>query len=185
VDRLGNTLVLIAEDAVSEVTAQWVDHDGHAGPRFTPAVDFGGDPFNSPLVLTPRVGDGLFLQERSPQRPGWLAQFDSLATAAQPPPSWLSSRPLGEGVHMARGGRAYAFFAFRTPSACAQQVEIIAPSGKSCGTAVLPIAGCTSGTAPATINVGYDGTVIQPVDRQPNSDGTVTCTWQSWPGFLH
>jgi Divergent InlB B-repeat domain len=186
VDRLGNTLVLVAEDAVSEIRGQWVDHDGHVGPPFTPMIDLGGDPVNSNFVLAPRAGDGLFLQERSPQRPGWLAQFDSLATAALPPPSWLSSRPLGETVHMARGGGAYAFFS-RNSSACAQRIEIVAPSGKSCGTAVFPIAGCTTLTATGGINVGYDGTVIQesPFEERRNDDGTVTCTWQSWPGFLH
>jgi len=174
VDRLGNTLVLIAEDAVAEFRGQWVDHDGHAGPQFIPTVDVGGDPVNSDFVLAPRVGDGLFLQGRSPQVPGWVAQFESLATAAQPPPSWLISRPLGERVHMARGGRAYAFFP-RGP--CDGRIEILAPSGKSCGTAVFPTAAC--------IDVGYDGTVIQPFDEQRHSDSTVTCTWQSWPGFLH
>jgi len=69
---------------------------------------------------------------------------------------------------------------------CAQRIEIVAPSGRSCGTAVFPIASasCTTGK----INVGYDGTVIQalPFEMQRhNDDGTLTCTWQSWPGFLH
>ena len=188
VDRLGNTLVLTTEDAVSDFRGQWVDHDGHAGPQFTATADFGGsDPIDAHLILAPRVGDGLFLEETSPRK-GWLLQFDSLAAAAQPPPSWLSSRPV-EAVHMARGGRAYAFFAllaYQSASPCAQRIEIVAPSGRSCGTAVFPIASasCTTGK----INVGYDGTVIQalPFEMQRhNDDGTLTCTWQSWPGFLH
>src|SRR5256885_1162550 len=124
VDRLGNTLVLIAEDAVSEIRGQWVDHDGHAGPQFTATTDLGGDRVNSTLILAPRIGDGLFLEEMSPQRPGWLAQFDSLVAAALPPPSWLSSRPPG-GVHLARGGHAYAFFegaGVQSASPCAQRI---------------------------------------------------------------
>ena len=187
VDRLGNTLVLTAEDAVSEIHGQWVDHDGHALPPFTAMADFGTDPFNANLILAPRVGDGLFLEETSPRK-GWLLQFDSLAAAALPPPSWLSSRPA-EAVHIARGGRAYAFFELSGHSGvspCAQRIEIVAPSGRSCGTAVFPIASasCTTGK----INVGYDGTVIQalpPEMQRHNDDGTLTCTWQSWPGFLH
>src|SRR5438105_12489444 len=78
VDRLGNTLVLTAEDAVTQIQGQWVDHDGHAGPPFTPTVDFGSDPIDAKLILAPRVGDGLFLEETYPRR-GWVAQFDSLA----------------------------------------------------------------------------------------------------------
>jgi hypothetical protein len=188
VDRLGNTLVLKAQDGVpDEVLLQWVDHDGHAHPQFTAMADFGTDPFNANLILAPRVGDGLFLGETYP-RNGWLLQFDSLAAAALPPPSWLSSRPV-EAVHMARGGHAYAFFGLpvsRSASPCAQRTEIVAPSGRSCGTAVFPIASvsCTTGK----INVGYDGTVIQSLPfemQQHNDDGTLTCTWRSWPGFLH
>src|SRR5437660_6507029 len=187
VDRLGNTLVVTAQDAAPNFHGQWVDHDGHALPPFTAMADFGTDPFNANLILAPRVGDGLFLEETYP-RNGWLLQFDSLAAAALPPPSWLSSRPAG-AVHMARGGHAYAFFelpGYRSASPCAQRIEIVAPSGRSCGTAVFPIASasCTTGT----INVGYDGTVIQalPLEMQRhNDDGTLTCTWRSWPGFLH
>jgi hypothetical protein len=90
---------------------------------------------------------------------------------------------------MARGGRAYAFFELSGHSGvspCAQRIEIVAPSGRSCGTAAFPIASasCTTGT----INVGYDGTVIQalpPEMQRHNDDGTMTCTWQSWPGVLH
>jgi hypothetical protein len=91
---------------------------------------------------------------------------------------------------MARGGRAYAFFdlpGYRSASPCAQRIEIVAPSGRSCGTAVFPIASASC-TTRLNINVGYDGTVIQalPFEMQRhNDDGTLTCTWQSWPGFLH
>jgi hypothetical protein len=185
VDRLGNTLVLTAADADAGILGQWVDHDGHAGPQFSATADFGADPIDATLILAPRVGDGLFLEESFP-RNAWIAQFDSLGAAALPPPSWLSSRPA-QAVHMARGGQAYAFFDLSAQSAspCAQRIEIVAPSGRSCGTAVFPIAStsCTTGR----INVGYDGTVIQalpPAMQQHNGDGTLTCTWQSWPGFL-
>lgn len=186
VDRLGNTLVLTSEDAVPSFQGQWVDHDGHAGPPFTATADFGIDPISATLILAPRVGDGLFLEETSP-RNAWLLQFDSLAAAALPPPSWLSSRPA-VAVHMARGGHAYAFFesVSRSVSPCAQRIEIVAPSGKSCGTAVFPI-GSASCSITGTIDVGYDGTVIQALPRElqrHNDDGTLTCTWQSWPGFL-
>lgn len=186
VDRLGNTLVLTAEDAVTDFRGQWVDHDGHAGPQFTGTADFGTDPFNVQLLLAPRVGDGLFLGE-GPPRNGWLAQFDSLAPAVRSPPSWLSSRPLQ--VHVARGGRAYAFFELPGTGdqpPCAQRIEIVAPSGRSCGTAAFPVAGASCTTRP-NIDAGYDGTVIQafpPEMQRHNDDGTVTCTWQSWPGFL-
>jgi hypothetical protein len=187
VDRLGNTLVLTAEDAAPEIRGQWVDHDGHAGPQFTATADFGMDPIDANLVLAPRVGDGLFLEAVYP-RNRWVLQFDSLVPSALPPPSWLSSRPA-QAVHMARGGRAYAFFDFpgyRNASPCAQRIEIVAPSGRSCGTAVFPIASASC-TTRLNINVGYDGTVIQalPFEQRHNDDGTVTCTWQSWPGFLH
>jgi hypothetical protein len=89
---------------------------------------------------------------------------------------------------MAHGGRGYAL----VPSSgvtgpCQQTVEVISPSGQSCGTATFAVGGgsCTTGL----LTVGYDGTVIQQLPRDREAPGTAAghqcdCTYRYWPGFF-
>jgi hypothetical protein len=81
---------------------------------------------------------------------------------------------------MVHGGRGYAVLpvagAFNTKD-CA--IEVLAPSGKSCGNVSFGVCG--------SIAVGYDGTVVTQLPRQPGDCGAQSCTfnWQWWSGFFH
>jgi hypothetical protein len=180
VDRTGNILLLSTADDGSNI-GQWIDHDGHKGPTFplTGLSAWYGD-----YEGAPRVGSGVFLQRTSRhQQPyEWSAQLDSGATTWTPPPPWLTQRPDTK-IHMAFGGRAYAMIDRPKPStSCTQQIEVLAPSGKSCGKVSFPIRDGTCDTQ--SLDVGYDGTVVQlqPFDSFPkDSNGRLLCTWRFWP----
>jgi hypothetical protein len=186
VDRKGDVLAIWPSDArygKGTFAGQWFDHDGNPGPVFQVMLPAG----TSPNALFERVGDGLFLAGGAAGQPSWLGQFDARATALTPPPGWLAARP-GKTLHMVHGGAGYAVLPqdAQQSANCEQQVEVISPSGQSCGTATFSFGGgsCTTGT----IAVGYDGTVVQqgPRERETCSaaDHVCTCTYRYWPGFF-
>jgi hypothetical protein len=95
----------------------------------------------------------------------WVAVVPALG-APSSPPDWLVSRP-DHDFRIVRGGKAYAFTSRIVPPASGgPAVEVVAPSGLSCGSFD------TKGTA---ATVGADGSVIA------NSD---SCTRRVWPGLL-
>jgi len=188
VDRIGATLVI---NDSSNRRAFWIDPSGVARAEFV----FGSEA----TQLVPRVGDGFFVYDHVPalvtpvlpagEMGTALAQIDSYATETKAPPAWLAARPH-KGLHMVHGGEGYAFIDPAGDVApCGQQIEVLAPSGKSCGTASFSIAdgACRTGG----LTVGYDGTVIQ---QLPAAMERVTetapgfsehaCTWRYWPGFF-
>ena len=176
-DRMGNTLVIWDHTPIDgpwSLQGVWVDHGGHAGAAFDTGGPAAG---NAGYVLSPRVGSGLFLSLNGPRSGDfWARQFDDMATIGKPAPDWLVGRSTK--THMARNGRAYAFIdgtTYGRETECTQHIEIVAPSGKSCGTAEFRIA--PGRCVPQSIDVGYDGTVIQQVVAP-------TCTWRWWTGFL-
>ena len=184
VDRAGRTLVLFNGDdryGANTVAGMWIDHDGAAGPVFQalgpqskPAQQVG-------FMLTQRVGSGLFIGAGGK----WVAQIDSLATSTAPAPGWLQARP-NTRLHMVHGGSGYAVLPVPgTSGDCSQSVEVVAPSGTSCGTASFSAG---SGNCDMKdIVVGYDGTVMQTFPDAKEKQcwfGACTCTWQWWPGFF-
>lgn len=184
VDRQGNTLALLdgsSRFGAGNLAGIWLDHSGNAGQVFEAAAV--GSIHT--LVLAPRVGSGLFLQRGDDGR--WIAQFDAFG-AGQAPPSWLESRP-STTLHVARGGRGYAVI---SPAAsaglCQSTIEVVAPSGKSCGTAVFAGEPSTLGgpsACAAGLTVGYDGTVIEKLDEQSlGAGGSRACRFRWWTGFL-
>jgi hypothetical protein len=184
VDREGNTLALLdgsSRYGSGKLAGIWLDHSGKAGEVFE-AADLG--PVPPAVVLTPRVESGLFLQRADDGR--WIRQFDAFGPG-QPPPSWLESRP-STTLHMARGGRAYAVISRpASAGACQAMIEVVAPSGKSCGTAVFPgeQSSLRGGSCAAGLTVGYDGTVIEKLDeRSVEAGGAFTCGFCWWTGFL-
>jgi len=178
VDRQGNSLVLL-DAASGKVGGIWIDHSGNAGAEFQ-AMEGITEPYS--LLLTPRVESGLFL--RGETGSGWIRQFDSMGTGSAPP-DWLAARP-GTKLHMARNGRAYAvIYEQRPDGVCQANIEVVATSGKSCGTAVFPSDRAGSICAGA-LTVGYDGTVIDMVGNTFFNDGTANrnCNFRWWKGFL-
>jgi hypothetical protein len=167
--------------APKAVDGQWIDHGGVAGPLFRALGPQPTYAHHMGFDLTQRVGSGLFLNAGD-----WVAQVDSLATTLAPAPRWLQARP-DTALHMVHGGTGYAVLPPITGSRsnCARTIEVVAPSGTSCGFATF------NGVSPACsyvrTTVGYDGTVILVFDEaidQCSSSGSCTCTWQWWPGFF-
>jgi hypothetical protein len=183
VDRAGNALVLSNPGSLH---GQWVDHSGNVGPEFDLGVASGT------FELYPRIGSGLFVLRRRrdasfAEHTAWAYQLDSLAAAATPAPDWLASRP-DTRLHMAHGGTAYAMLPVPAQGDCTQHIEVLAPSGKSCGSAEFRAAPGSCKTN--FIDVGYDGTVVQQLPYEialPQScPGQLCrpCIWRWWPGFF-
>jgi hypothetical protein len=109
----------------------------------------------------------------------WLAVVQDGKAVAAPPPAWLAGLPVL--VEVVRGGAANAFISSPAPGqSCAPSIEIVAASGKICGTVHLPATtdGCTS------VDVGKDGTVFLTAARSSSAPNTFTCSWRWWSGLL-
>jgi hypothetical protein len=186
VDRAGRTLILFNGDdryGMNTVAGVWLDEQGTAGPVFQA---FGPQPGVVGFGLEPRVGSGLFIRAGTATGPSWVGQIDSLATSVSPPPAWLQARP-GALFHMVHNGTGYAVL---PPGAgasadCSQTIEVLGPSGTSCGTATF-----SAGSGSCNLNyivIGYDGTVTQSLPTSKEKQcvwGACSCTWQWWPGFF-
>jgi hypothetical protein len=102
-------------------------------------------------------------------------------------PAWLATRP-DTTLRLVRKGRAYAVLpgvgSYGAPG-CSQTIEVVAPSGKTCGSSAFEIAP-KCGTFAGAIDVGSDGTVVQEIASDPmtTATGHSACGWQWWPGFL-
>jgi hypothetical protein len=163
VSTLGEALV-VAEEDPGAMSASWLDRNGRVVVGPTP--------------LAPR-GEG-YGRALSPLLDGSLVshsgRFERLATSPSPAPAWLEERP-GATFRFTRGNRGYAVFplAFAESSDCSVAIELLAPSGRRCGTVTLRSAdgACT----PGRVDQGWDGTVVQKVraDR---------CTYRWWPRLL-
>jgi hypothetical protein len=157
----------------------WIDHQGVAGAVFRALGPQHDATHLMGFALTQRVGDGLFLKAGN----DWIGQLDSLSTTLAAPPVWLRARS-GTSLHMVHGGKGYAVLPPAT-GGCVKAVEVMAPSGTSCGSATF--AGVSDTCSAATSTVGYDGTLMLAFSEaadQCNPGGTCTCTWQWWPGFF-
>ena len=99
------------------------------------------------------------------------------------PPDWLTARPVST-LPVVRNGRAYAVIhPARLDAVCHADIEVVAPSGKSCGTAAFP-ADQSGQFCAGGLFVGSDGTVVggRAEDASP---GSRTFTFRWWTGFLH
>jgi hypothetical protein len=182
VDRSGNILRLFKSGTLH---GQWLDRSGNAGAAFDLGDSLAPPPGDS-FELYPRTGSGLFVLRLAGGHTTWLHQIDSLATAAAPAPDYLQARP-DTRLHVAHDGQAYAMLPIPAQGQCTQHIEVLAPSGKSCGSAEFALASgsCTTNF----IDVGYDGTVVQqlPDSMEDHSCAAAncSCTWRWWPGFFH
>ena len=201
VDLAGRAVVVVDGSALfgsGSVAAIWFD--AHGAPMtglFQVLADFHPGP-STWLETSPLIGSGLalrrmdvvpsgsFTEERRTSQ--WLALLPSGEAHAAASPDWLAQRP-NTNLQFARSRLAYAFspWAADVP-ACAQQVEVVSPSGNSCGTVSFPVdaSACTT----RELRIGLDGTVAQmlPASReqnQPAGSTVYTCTLRYWPGALH
>ncbi|MCA1826742.1 MAG: hypothetical protein LC689_07350 [Myxococcales bacterium] len=180
VDRQGNTFVT-ADSATFDksVVAQWIDHGGTAGAAFKLLGPQSEWTHLEGFALV-RVGGGVFVHADT-----WW-QLDSMATTVAPPPAWFMDRNpnMMAGFQMVRNGRAYGIVSMASGPDCTATVEIVTPSGTSCGKATFS-AGPGSCTW-ANASIGYDGTFVQrvPPPADQCSGGVCSCTWHWWSGFF-
>ena len=183
VDRAGNTLLVIDGDdryGPNTIAGIWVDHGGVAGPEFLlhRALASGQPAHILTFTLAERVGSGLFVGAEG----HWLLEVDALSTSPSAPPGWLAARPLSP-MHVVHGGAGYAVLPNPANGDCAQTIDVVSPSGKTCGSRTFRAAAgsCQTGT----IRVGYDGTVVQGLPAPITcSSASCSCTWQWWSGFF-
>jgi len=183
VDSHGSSLLLLDGTSTygpGSVAGIWIDHSGNARAEFRAIDDVATPPA---LFLIPRIGGGFF----AGRNPGpaasasWVRQFDAFG-AGSAPPDWLTARP-GSTLLIARSGRAYAVpHSGLGDSSCQADIEVLAPSGASCGTAVLPTD--ASWCRPALV-LGRDGTVVEgtAVDG-PAGSSRRTSMFRWWTGLL-
>jgi hypothetical protein len=163
-DSAGNVLVTADGDVVQggpkqgDLVGRWIAADGSLSGDWFVLVS--GN--TTSTVLQPTIGGGIAVMQNGK----WIAVVPSLGAPASPP-DWLTSRP-DRDFRAIRGGKAYAFTSRIVPPAGSggASVEVVTPSGKSCGTFD------TKGTA---ATVGADGTVIANADA---------CSRRVWPALL-
>jgi len=194
VDLDGSAVVLFGGGA-GRIDALWL---GPSGRITTPAFNVlqGFQPGEDTWFETsPLIGGGVALRRmdaatRSRFDPGrssqWIAVLPRGVAHADPVPDWLAQRP-NANMELVRGRGAYAFLPWEGDAdVCNQQIEIVAPSGSSCGKLDFPIDGLPCRTR--ELRLGADGTVLQkmPSDREqsPTNNGVFTCTLRYWPAAL-
>lgn len=174
----GTDHVLTLEPGTGALRARWYDA---SGVPLTPGFDAAGFDVGSLHLLLDgsiAISDGQ----------AWRGVFRDGTASMDPPPDWLASRPATR-LATIRGGRGYAVLPVPGGQAAPTSLEIVAPTGESCGTVALPPPAQETGvTRSATaLDVGEDGTVIQVEDLQ--GDGAVLgpgihCEFRWWPALL-
>ena len=200
VDRVGLAVVILdgtKRFGPGAISAIWFDA---VGARLTPEFEVLHDfvPGVSTWFETSALaGSGLALRRMDTAATDptgeilssrWLALLPSGSESLDAAPAWLRSRP-NTNLKLVRGGRAYALFPWAALlSSCEQTVEILSPSGASCGKLSFVVDGkaCTS----RELRIGFDGTVMQmlPTEREtdlcPVRCDIQSCTVRYWPAAL-
>ncbi len=164
----GDEMLVLEEASDGTLRTHWF------APGAPEGMPPGTDPYRPSYYLPELVPliDGSAVMREGTQ---WTRRFGHLADASEAAPGWLQSRP-GFRFRNTRGARAYALFppAGTSSSDCSQRVEIVAQSGRLCGTVTLSGDGgsCSTGA----VDQGWDGTVVQ--------QGRDRCSWRVWPRLL-
>jgi hypothetical protein len=140
-DANGATLVVAQGDAVAgfqsaDMVGRWLNPDGS---DMTDWILLTSDD-NSPIWLRALIGGGV--AARRGDRWGVVVPAGRGASQA---PDWLSSRTATD-IHVIRGNKGYAF-----TTTSEEEVEVVTPSGKSCG---------KFQAGGSHVQIGGDGTVI-------------------------
>ena len=192
VDLLGRAVVIL-DGGAGSIAAIWFDQHGAAltgifeiisGFEAGPSTWFETSPLIGGGLALRRVdapSDSLHEERRTSQ---WLLVLPSGTSSTLPAPDWLTQRP-DTTMQLARSGAAYALLPWAADvNHCVQQVEIVSPSGNSCGKLDFPVDDGACRTR--ELRLGLDGTVMQmlPASReqnQPPGSTVYTCTLRYWP----
>jgi hypothetical protein len=167
VSNRGEAIVVGKEASDTFVT--WLARDGSAVVKRTPVplewVEW--------ISLHPLLDGSLAAKNRDNE---WSGRFEHLATSPSAPPAWLAERPWTH-YRFTRGNRGYAVFPWAGAESadCSATIELLAPSGRRCGTVTLKGNGkrCLTGQ----VDQGWDGTVVQRTNAGE-------CTYRWWPRLL-
>jgi hypothetical protein len=160
--------LIIGSDVGRATTVMWLARDGQtvAGPTTIALGDF--------RVLEPLL-DGSFAVRTF--RDGRVARIGHLGTTIDDTaPPWLAARAQ-QPFALLPDRRGYAVYP-RTDAAspkCPAMIELLAPSGRRCGTVTVRDDGGACTTGP--LNQGWDGTIVQKVRADE-------CTYRWWPRLL-
>jgi hypothetical protein len=171
------------------ISAQWFDASGAAlTGEFLLVAGF--QPGASTwFEVQPAIGGGIVVTRVDTDRAAgfletWRSEHlcivDAGGTECHDAPDWLRSR-RDTSLHVVRQGRAYALASRRRANTdCVQSVEVLAPSGASCGS--IDLRAASGQCSLRDVAVGIDGTVVQ----TPTIDlpGTDRPPWRWWPGVL-
>jgi hypothetical protein len=169
------------------LVGQWFDRTGRSMTApFEVARGFDFSPYAQPRVdlhLSPLTDSILAVRIDGK----WRATLHATEPRASLAPNWLVERP-DTALYPVRNGRAFASTPFAEyVSRCReQQLEIISPTGQTCGRVKFPgsVLVNESTCRWPELSVGADGTVFQLETLSPGGQG-VTCRWRWWPALLH
>jgi hypothetical protein len=156
VDLLGHVLTLypgfFEGHGTGTLMARWFDRSGRA---LTPSFAMGGwvaASSTDEVELVPLIGGGFALQKNGL----FHAVFPSARATVRAPPPWLQN--VHGHLRLARGAKAYAAMPIQVGANCAEQVQIFAPAGNSCGSLDLSAGDHCSY---ARVDLARDGTLLQ------------------------
>ena len=179
------------------ILGQWFERDGTAlTGSFTLIEGFTPGPATW-FDTAPLIGGGLAVRRVDARASGqlrgftssWLLTLDSGSTSGRSAPAWMTSRN-NTNLALARGGRAYAVLANGGDGErCTQKLEVVSPSGNSCGSFDLAMTNDGSTCDNWDLGLGLDGTVVQHLPAQleqalDSSGRTRSCTIRFWPAAL-
>ena len=151
----------------------WLDRDLRLVQRFT-VPELAAPSANAGLVIATLL-DGSFVLRLGGT---WTYRLQPGATAVEPVPCWLASRPTTELLSM-RGGTAYAAL-HRGSEECDRVVEVLTPEGRTCG--FVPLSG-TNGQC--QLAFGRDGTLSKGAVAVGSGAGQPrSCVLEFWPAAL-
>ena len=200
VDLPGRSIVITdgsAKFGAGAISAQWFDKDGTPMTGEFVLVTGFVSGASTWFETSPLIGGGVEVRRMDASlstattpyqlHAHALVVIASGASAVQPPPDWMTSRP-DTRLQIARGGRAYAVLPYGAPTvACTQKLEVLASDGTSCGSTDYPIAAGTCNTPDLTL--AEDGTVMQQLPTSMEFvdpvDSMHTCTWRWWTRAAH
>ncbi|MCA1829071.1 MAG: hypothetical protein LC689_19275 [Myxococcales bacterium] len=192
-DLLGRSLIIL-DGGSGNVDAIWLDDQGRTSvPQFRLLSRFQAGA-STWFETSPLIGGGLairrmdaipslaFSEVRSSE---WLLLLASNSNDPQPAPDWLKQRPNTD-LQIMPSRRAYETVPWAAEvSSCNQQIEVLSPTGNSCGRLDFSVDREACTTRP--LRVGQDGTVMQmlPASREPHPLPSVYgCTLRFWPAAL-
>jgi hypothetical protein len=200
VDMQGHSLIIL-DGGSGNIDALWLDENGGSPHSGTPTPPFrlitgfhaGASTWfeTSPLIggglAVRRMDAGTTTSDDERRTSQWLGVLASESNSMSSPPDWLASRP-NTNMRLVMSGRAYAFSPWAADAAvCDQSVEVVSPTGNSCGRQDFGVDGSACRTR--ELRLGLDGTVMQmlPADREQFVSGSAvvkTCTLRFWPAVL-